>query len=176
MVSRKQTCKQFRCVVGCALDAATVPSAISERLLAHRRRVFGGLHQTGHHIRRSPTCSRLLPLQQSRTLRAGARLSGPRMRVAGVTETAKHNVYPFQFRRKNNYRLSKTLLSKKNWPVRKFVTKKLKLQLKFKSRFYRKNMYIRYKYKICFSHNMSQTVENYICEKSTANSLVDERS
>lgn len=89
---RGQTCKQFRRVVGCALDAAAVPSAMSERLLAHRRRVFGGLHQSGHHIRRSPACPGLLPLQQTRALRAGARFSGPRVHVAGATEAAKHNV------------------------------------------------------------------------------------
>lgn len=86
----KQTCKQFRRVIGRALDAATVPSAMSERLLAHRRRVFGSLHQTGHHIRRGPACPCLLPLQQTRALRAGARLSGPRVRVAGATEATKH--------------------------------------------------------------------------------------
>lgn len=66
---------------------------MSECLLAHRRRVFGGLHQTGHHIRRSPAGPRLLPLQQTRALRAGARLPGPRVRVASATEAAKQNVH-----------------------------------------------------------------------------------
>lgn len=85
------TCKQFGCVVGRAFDTATVPPAVTKRLLAYRWRVFGSLHQAGHQIRRGPAGSGLFPLQQARALRAGARFFGPRVRVAGATEAAKHN-------------------------------------------------------------------------------------
>jgi len=83
-----RTCEQFGGVVGCALDAAAVPSAMPESLLAHGRRVLRGLYQAGHDIRRGPAGPRLLPLQETRALRAGARVPGPRVHVARATEAS----------------------------------------------------------------------------------------
>jgi len=77
--------------VGCAFDAAAVPSAMPESLLAHGRRVLCGLHQAGHDIRCGPAGPRLLPLQETRALCAGACVPAPQVHVARATEASGTN-------------------------------------------------------------------------------------